>query len=53
MSINFSDRQTEYRMSKALTHFAPMVRPDKQKFIKDAINNYIDSLVKSRIIKKV
>ena len=53
MSINFNDRNTEARMQKALSHFNSMVRPDKQKFVSEAINHYIDSLVKSKVIKKV
>ena len=53
MSIQFNDSKTESRMQKALSHFNPMVRPDKQKFLRDAINNYIDNLIKSKVIKKV
>ena len=53
MSINFNDRNTEARMQKALSHFNSMVRPDKQKFVSEAINHYIDSLIKSKVIKKV
>ena len=49
MSINFNDRNTEARMQKALSHFNSMVRPDKQKFVSEAINHYIDSLIKSKV----
>ena len=43
MSINFNDRN---KNAKTLSHFNSMVRPDKQKFVSEAINHILIHLSK-------
>ena len=53
MTVTFRDPKTERRMDQAIRKMTPMVRPDKNKFIKEAIENYIDLLVQKRMIPRI
>ena len=53
MSISITNHQVETRMNKCIMKIPLGVRPDKQEFIKTAINNYIDELVRQRVVNNV
>ena len=51
--MNFTNSKVEARMNKAIQHFPQYLRPTKHDFIAKAINNYIDVLVREKVIKSV
>ena len=52
MTISVTNHQVETRMNKCIQKIPVSLRPDKNKFVGDAINHYIDSLIKDKIIPK-
>ena len=53
MTISFTHSQTETRMNRCIQKIPISVRPDKQDFLKNAINTYIDNLVRERVVSGV
>ena len=51
MSIQVNDFEVERKVNQAISKFPASVKPTKQQFISNAVTNYIDALVKERIIK--
>jgi len=49
MTINFTNAQTEARVTKILSKL-PYTQK-KEEFFNDAINSYIDSLIKEKKVK--
>ena len=45
------DYELERKMKKAISKFPSTIRPTEKQFISAAVNNYIDTLVKERIIR--
>ena len=52
MSITINNQKAEARLNKCIQKIPVSLRPDKNKFVGDAINHYIDSLIKDKIIPK-
>ena len=50
MTISVTNHQVETRMNKCIQKIPVSLRPDKQEFLKSAINNYIDELVRQRVV---
>ena len=53
MTISFTHSQTETRMNRCIQKIPVSLRPDKQDFLKSVINNYIDELVRERVVSNV
>ena len=53
MTISFTHTQTETRMNRCMQRIPSAIRPDKNEFIKNAINSYVDELVKTRVVSNV
>ena len=53
MTITYTNSKTEGRVLKALKALTltQMKSPDKQQFMDDALNYYIDELIKKKMIK--
>ena len=47
------DYEVERKMKKAISKFTSTIRPTDKKFISQAVNTYIDTLVKERIIRSM
>ncbi len=50
MTISVTNHQVETRMNKCIQKIPVSLRPDKQEFLKSAINNYIDKLVRKELL---
>ncbi len=53
MTISVTNHQVETRMNKYIQKIPVSLRPNKQEFLKSAINNYIDELVRQRVVSNV
>ena len=53
MSVDFTDMRTETRMNRCIQRIPTAIRPDQKEFIKNAINSYIDELVRTRVVSNV
>ena len=53
MTISVTNHQVETRMNKCIQKIPVSLRPDKKEFLKSAINNYIDELVRQRVVSNV
>ena len=53
MTISFTHSQTETRMNRCINKIPISLRPDKEEFVRNAINNYIDELLKQRVVSNV
>ena len=53
MSINVNDYEVEQKMKRAIRKFPSTIRPTEKQFIAAAVTNYIDTLVKERIIRSM
>ena len=45
------DYEVERKMKRAISKFPSTIRPTDKQFISQAVNTYIDTLVKERIIR--
>ena len=53
MTVSFTHSQPETRMNRCMQRIPTAIRPDKQEFLKNAINSYIDELVRTRVVSNV
>ena len=53
MSINVNDYEVEQKMKRAIRKFPSTIRPTEKQFISAAVNTYIQTLVKERIISSI
>ena len=53
MGINVNDYEAERKMKKAISKFPSTIRPTEKPVIAAAVTNYIDTLVKERIIRSM
>ena len=53
MIFSFTHSQTETRINMCMHRIPTAIRPDKQDFFKNAINSYIDELVRTRVVSNV
>ena len=53
MTVSFTHSQTETRMNRCMQRIPTAIRPDKQEFLKNAINSFIDELVRTRVVCNV
>ncbi len=53
MTISVNSGATEQRVNKAILKMPLTLRPNKQQFVETAVNAYIDSLVREKVIPSV
>ena len=53
MSIHVNDYEVERKMKRAISMFPSTIKPTEKQFIAKAVNSYIDTLVKERIIRSI
>ena len=51
MTIQVQNSNLETKVNKVLTKLPTTLRPSKKEFLEQAINNYIDQLVKDKVVK--
>ncbi len=54
MSVNFTDMRTETRMNRFIQRTPTAITPDQKELIKNnAINSYIDELVRTKVVSNI
>ena len=53
MSLVISDYEVERKVKRAISQMNKNIRPTEKEFLSRAVNSYIDTLVKERIIRSI